>query len=408
MELGYINFSQEELAKKNKVLQMVREQTAIDELGFGRIRDAFANLMFPGMSTLQRRAKYFAVMPSLYYQATQKNYSSARDVRAQILKWEINLTEMLVKGANGKRELLKGITGSSISLEKAKKDSTKFVKYDPTYIYINGMRAYDMIRSDRNIYNLILDHSREKDPIDSKYRASGEEEISDSDDLLGKEQLFSTSGVNYDFDNGHSMSLELTKREAEFLKKKIEMAPRSRDSLLAYVLTNSVDVLPKYDDLEIPWKDLPQEFLVQYHMGRCFSHFAYVVQLRYNHLVEQFNEQEEKVREIDKAINETISEYSNDFSRQAINEMLLFINKRNKISEPSIISFTLKAATLVEGQRWKELDEHIVKREKCVKPGRNKLFNPKYKGEERKLPIMMSFRWNEIVYRVITEIRNAL
>ena len=75
MQIGFVNFSQEELARKNKVLQMVRDQTAIDELGLGRIRDAFANLMFPGMSTLQRRAKYFAVMPSLFFQATKKNYN---------------------------------------------------------------------------------------------------------------------------------------------------------------------------------------------------------------------------------------------------------------------------------------------------------------------------------------------
>lgn len=42
MQLGFINFSQEELARKNKVLQMVRDQIAIDELGFGR--DAFLEL----------------------------------------------------------------------------------------------------------------------------------------------------------------------------------------------------------------------------------------------------------------------------------------------------------------------------------------------------------------------------
>ena len=99
MQIGFVNFSQEELARKNKVLQMVRDQTAIDELGFGRIRDAFANWMFPGMSTLQRRAKYFAVMPSLFFQATKKNYNTVRDVRSQIVKWEIRLTDMLVKGA---------------------------------------------------------------------------------------------------------------------------------------------------------------------------------------------------------------------------------------------------------------------------------------------------------------------
>ena len=99
MQIGFINFSQEELSKKNKVLQIVRDQIAIDELGFGRIRDAFANMMFPGMSTLQRRAKYFAVLPTLYYQATKKQYDNLRDVKAQIVKWEIRLTDMLVTGA---------------------------------------------------------------------------------------------------------------------------------------------------------------------------------------------------------------------------------------------------------------------------------------------------------------------
>ena len=114
MQIGFVNFSQEELARKNKVLQMVRDQTAIDELGLGRIRDAFANLMFPGMSTLQRRAKYFAVMPSLFFQATKKNYNTVRDVRSQIVKWEIRLTDMLVKGAGDDEDKKIGITGRSM------------------------------------------------------------------------------------------------------------------------------------------------------------------------------------------------------------------------------------------------------------------------------------------------------
>ena len=58
MQIGFVNFSQEELARKNKVLQMVRDQTAIDELGFGRIRDAFANWMFPGMLHISFQEKH--------------------------------------------------------------------------------------------------------------------------------------------------------------------------------------------------------------------------------------------------------------------------------------------------------------------------------------------------------------
>lgn len=169
MQIGFINFSQEELARKNKVLQMVRDQTAIDELGFGRIRDAFANMMFPGMSTLQRRAKYFAVMPSLYYQATKKHYNSVRDVRAQIVKWEIRLTDMLVNGAGNDENKKTGITGRSM-LTAAKNDPSKFVKYDPTYIYMNGLRTFGMIKGDIDIYHLIFDRSKQVYQQKPKYK----------------------------------------------------------------------------------------------------------------------------------------------------------------------------------------------------------------------------------------------
>ena len=69
MDIGYINFGREEKENLYKVLQSIRDHHAIDELGIGRIRDAFSNKMFPGMSTLHNRAKYFAVLPALYYTA---------------------------------------------------------------------------------------------------------------------------------------------------------------------------------------------------------------------------------------------------------------------------------------------------------------------------------------------------
>ena len=86
--------------------------------------------------------------------------------------------------------------------------------------------------------------------------------------------------------------------------------------------------------------------------------------------------------------------------------MLHFIQKR--VTESTVITFCQKAIKTIEQKKWNELDELIIAREKVVKPGRNKLKNPKYKGEERGWPNMLSFRWNEIVYQVITEIREAM
>ena len=407
MQLGFVNFSQEELARKNKVLQMVRDQTAIDELGFGRIRDAFANMMFPGMSTLQRRAKYFAVMPSLYYQATKKKYNSVRDVRAQIVKWEIRLTDMLVKGA-GNDELKKtGITGRSM-LEAAKNDPAKFVKYDPTYIYMNGLRTYGMIKGDIDIYRLIFERSQQLGQVKPKYRASEEGEMSDSEDLGGLTQFFSVSGEEYDFDAGDMLPLELTKREADYMKNHIINSMKSMDSLLAYILRNNTDVLPEYDSLGNIWQDMPEDFtdfMKQYKMGQRFSHLAYVVQLRFNHIMAMFNEQEEEANKLQARIEEILDLYPSDFTHQAIDDMLFFI--RNRVTETTVITFCKRAVRLIEKRAWDELDDLIVAREKAVKPGRNKLRNPKYKGEERGWPSMLSFRWNEIVYQVINEIREA-
>ena len=408
MQIGFINFSQEELARKNKVLQMVRDQTAIDELGFGRIRDAFANMMFPGMSTLQRRAKYFAVMPSLFYQATKKTYNNVRDVRAQIVSWEIRLTEMLVNGAGNDENKKTGITGRSM-LTAAKNDPSKFVKYDPTYIYMTGLRTFGMVKGDIDIYRLIFERSKQINLQKPKYKATEEGEMSDSEDKEGLLQFIAPCKEKYDFEKGTFLPLELTKKEAEYIKGHIVNSMKSMDSMLAYILRNNVEVLPEYDALGTVWQNMPEDFaeyMKQYRMGQRFSHLAYVVQLRFNHIMAIYNEQQEEAKLLQGRIEEVLNQYPNDFTRQAIDDMLFFIRKR--VSENTVITFCKRAVEHIENRNWEKLDDLIVAREKAVKPGRNKLRNPKYKGEERGWPQMLSFRWNEIVYQVINEIRKAM
>ena len=63
MQLGWIDFSKDERDKDLSVIHKLDEQSAVDELGIGAIRDAFADYFFPGTSTVQTRAKYFLVVP---------------------------------------------------------------------------------------------------------------------------------------------------------------------------------------------------------------------------------------------------------------------------------------------------------------------------------------------------------
>lgn len=46
-------FSKEDRQKAFDVINLLSEQGAVDELGIGVIRDAFANYFFPGTSTIQ-------------------------------------------------------------------------------------------------------------------------------------------------------------------------------------------------------------------------------------------------------------------------------------------------------------------------------------------------------------------
>ena len=61
--LGWIDFSKEERDKALDILRLLQDPGAVDELGIGIVRDAFADAFFPGTSTLLTRAKYFVVVP---------------------------------------------------------------------------------------------------------------------------------------------------------------------------------------------------------------------------------------------------------------------------------------------------------------------------------------------------------
>ena len=405
MQIGYITFNSEERQRVMKVLQIVRDQNAIDELGLGRIRDAFANEMFPGMSTLQRRAKYFAVLPSLYHEATKMNYRNPQEVRKQIIHWEIRLTEMLINGCGIYDEKMTGITGSS-TLEAAKRDETKYVKYDPTYIYQNGMRLYGMIRGNVSLEKLIFDQSELRKKYPERY--TNLDTSSDAEEQFGIKQVFVTCGEAYDFENGAKLPIQLTYKEAVFLKNHIETSHNSKDSLLAYLLKNEIEVEPYFADFEKTksiMDNLPEHFQRQYKLALHFSNWAKYMHLRYRYLFALGNGNIEDKNSWEGQMKNLLDDHNEILDKQWMYEVLQYVD--NLILEPTIKQFCMEAAILLSENKQKELDELIKNREKRIKGNRHKIDNPKYINYSMGIPSTMSFRWNEIVYQVITDIRNG-
>lgn len=102
MKLGYIHSNRDEQVKVLQVLKMTSESVALGELGIGRIRDAFADRMFPGISTLQKHIKYFSLMPQVYSKATEKRYNHLSEVKAEIVRLERIMTKNLYDASDVK------------------------------------------------------------------------------------------------------------------------------------------------------------------------------------------------------------------------------------------------------------------------------------------------------------------
>ena len=71
--LTWLDFSERERRRALEVIDQFREESTRDELGIGSIRDAIADLLFPGTSTVQTRARYFLFIPWLYGARSQGN-----------------------------------------------------------------------------------------------------------------------------------------------------------------------------------------------------------------------------------------------------------------------------------------------------------------------------------------------
>ena len=396
-----MSFNQEALNRANKVMKLLLGQGAIDELGLGRIRDAFSNMMFPGMSVLQTHAKYFLLMPALYAYLERTRISDSREARALVRENEIRLTYRLMEGSA--KETV-GIIGAEML-----RRGEGYVKYDPTYVYQAGMETYGLIPRGGNIYATLAERSAMYQRSPEKYRGS-DDGSDDSDDLTGNRQVFMTCGEDYDFNRRSPLDIALTHREAEFLRQKI--IAHTRGSLLGYLLDSGLyeSVTDRlFDDLGGALAAIPQPLYLTYRLALRFSRFAYLLRLRYAMLYDiAVGATEGAGNELSK-FNRVLAEYQHEFTPEAVKEIIALVSSR--VTEETCKSFILKAAALIADGDFDELDRQIVLREKTIKGAkRSKLMNSGelQPGKPFESPTMMAYRWNSIVRVVLTEIKEGL
>src|SRR5258708_35931342 len=100
---AWLDFSEHQRRQMLDLLDLFKEQNTRDELGIGVIRDAIADLLFPGTGTVQTRARYFLFIPWIYLALEQRQVPSSKAAN-EARKVEVQLIEALARSHRGQGE----------------------------------------------------------------------------------------------------------------------------------------------------------------------------------------------------------------------------------------------------------------------------------------------------------------
>lgn len=210
--LGWIDFSPDHRAKVATVLELLKPEGRIDELGIGVIRDALSDSMFPGISTIQTRAKYFLIVPRIFkeYQTRYADKKSRPKLQAYLRERENQIIRILAeKYKDGAEPGIFGITLVGTRRELVRK---------PSSIYWTGLRLFRIIRTDLSLTEYLAQHDRQQSFIE--LLAATEERKGDDGDA-GYDDAFGISLPDGNQQWDRNLTIDLSDEEAGFLRDKI-------------------------------------------------------------------------------------------------------------------------------------------------------------------------------------------
>lgn len=202
--------------RTKRILALFNERGTVDQLGLGGIRDSFADLMFPGTSTIQTRLRYFMFVPWIYKWLEEDEVPSRRfGPRAR--EHELALTAPLLS----KDE--EGVFG---------KTSGNSLKRLPSEVYWGGLGSWGIRRFDasRDVYHRAVDDLYRRRKSDRRLPAEGIE--SETGVTTWHSELPPPpSGFPGDID------LQVTPQEADFLRDRI--SAEHPETLLSWLVLHS-------------------------------------------------------------------------------------------------------------------------------------------------------------------------
>jgi len=233
-KLGWVDFSSEDREQVSKILAMLKEPGTLDELGIGQIRDAFADLLFPGFSTVQTRAKYLILVPTILKEYHHLN------VKQPILEYlkerEDEVAKLLDIHHPSSTE---GIIGRTM----VNKDG---VAKRPSSVYWNAFRQFEIIHTFMSLNEFSQKYSKIIFQVNSTQEH--DEGIDESSAL--REAILTPNGYSSNW--LEEVTLDLNYDEADFLYRKMTTSSYVKDSVSTQLFLSGLmqEALEQYTALQ--------------------------------------------------------------------------------------------------------------------------------------------------------------
>lgn len=270
----WLAYSAREQREAQDLASTLSEKETRDELGIGAIRDALADRLFPGTSTIQSRARYFLLVPWIF-QLLEREASGRSQQRADHL--ERSLAATLRRSSD-----TAGLVGAR----------TLRVGRLPSSIYWNGLgvlriRRHPLALSD--YYRWLDDPSRTLRVLvdDDGFPIAGETQSIWEPMPVAPDRFLDDS------------SFALTEGEARFLLERVEAASSERTTLLYLLFKNGRAEARCGFPWEYPWRrgdlsKLPTHVREELEVAELFSLGHQGAALLFNLLIAEARDDKER------------------------------------------------------------------------------------------------------------------
>jgi hypothetical protein len=261
----WLDYSERERRKMLDVVDQFRERDTRDELGIGLIRDAFADMLFPGTSTTMTRARYFLLVPWTYQ---------------RLEKLRVNSTQIAGRARRAELELVEVIEQSDDSDGNIGKVAKTALKRLPSSVYWQGLGVWGIreFQGAQSQYQRSLDRGYAQT---NRHGGRASERDGEHDDLLAPNWHGALIPPPPGFPA--SCTLRLTRREAEYLADRIRFSPACSRSMLAELVAQR----SRSEDVSFVWQhpnlaEVPAGLMGLVDHARNFSELMHGAPLLYN------------------------------------------------------------------------------------------------------------------------------